>query len=64
MKVCEQLTKKFKGEQICSFLEYYEVVEFKADGTVLLYDFLTDRYTYRQVHDIAMFDIVEQIQVD
>lgn len=61
MKVCEQLTKMFKGYQIRSFLEYYEIQEFKADGTVLLYDLLTDRYTIKPIKDIVLFEIVEGV---
>ena len=61
MKVCEQLTKIFKGYQIRSFLEYYEIQEFKADGTVLLYDLLTDGYTIKPIKDIILFEIVEGV---
>lgn len=61
MRVCEQLTKRFKGEYISSFLEYYEIQEFEAGGTVLMYDLLTDNYTRKPIKDIINFEIVERL---
>lgn len=57
MKVCEQLTAKFKGREITSLNLLYEVVEFKSDGTILLYDVINNKHITKPIKDISTFEI-------
>ena len=61
MKVCEQLTKKFKGCKITALALLYEIIEFNGDGTVLLYDCVLDQFVIKPTKEIAAFELVEGV---
>lgn len=60
MKVCEQLSKMFRGREITSLSSYYEIKEFMLDGQVLLYDNLLDQFIFKDLREIATYELVEE----
>lgn len=59
MKVCEQLTKHYKGCLITADSLLYEIIEFNHDGDVLVYDKLLDQFVIKNLKVLATFELVE-----